>query len=229
MAFVKPDTKARIPSLVISLILHAFLISWLFALWNRSIDTLWSGGTSGGSGAIFVTVSAEPAGAAPREEPQDETQDETQIMTRNAASKSQAPAVSPRERTTPARPASAKRPAPAEPGNGRGNSQGTAGGTGNGADATGTVSENAPNVLAAIRAKIVSKQKYPASARRNGEKGTVKIGFKIAPDGDVQGVRVLASSGHDALDDAALAAVRAAAPLPYFPHAISLLLEYRLK
>jgi protein TonB len=222
---MKPDSKTSLLPFVFSLILHAILASWLFVPWERSVDTLWSGGKSGGSGTIFVTVSAPPAGAKPA----NESQDMTRIMTRDSASKTKAPAATPRQKKALASPSPAQGPSRAKSGNGRGNSPVAAGGTRNGADATGTVSENAPNVLAAIRAKIIAKQKYPAAARRNGEKGTVKIGFKIASDGGVQNLRVLASSGHDALDDAAVTAVRAAVPLPYFPQTISLSLEYRLK
>ena len=49
---------------------------------------------------------------------------------------------------------------------------------------------------------------YPASARANGESGTVSLHVEILEDGTVGTVRVHASSGFDDLDRAATAAVK---------------------
>lgn len=49
---------------------------------------------------------------------------------------------------------------------------------------------------------------YPPLARRRGWEGTVLLGIDCDADGAVQSVRVLRSSGHAVLDEAAAAAVR---------------------
>ncbi len=49
---------------------------------------------------------------------------------------------------------------------------------------------------------------YPLLSRRRGEEGTVALGLEVRPDGPVGPVTVLESSGHPALDAAAVAAVR---------------------
>jgi protein TonB len=45
---------------------------------------------------------------------------------------------------------------------------------------------------------------YPPVAMRLGQEGTTVLGFTIAIDGSVQDVRVITSSGSEALDDAAM-------------------------
>jgi TonB family protein len=56
----------------------------------------------------------------------------------------------------------------------------------------------------------------PESARL-GEKGRVGIVFEILKDGSVPQLRLVASSGSDALDRAALAGIRASIPFPPLP------------
>jgi protein TonB len=51
---------------------------------------------------------------------------------------------------------------------------------------------------------------YPQAARRRGEQGRVLVRVQVSPDGSPAAVSVAASSGSASLDDAALAAVRAA-------------------
>jgi len=50
---------------------------------------------------------------------------------------------------------------------------------------------------------------YPASARRMGMEGVVLLEVIVAPDGSAREVRVLRSSGHAMLDEAAVSTVRA--------------------
>lgn len=111
---------------------------------------------------------------------------------------------------------------------GIGHSKTPAGGTGNGLDQNGTVSQNAPHILAAIRKKIVSHQSYPFTARTQKLEGSVKINFKINPDGSLSSSNVIQSSGHKILDTAALKALKKSVPLPFYPQAIALVLEYSL-
>jgi TonB family protein len=54
-------------------------------------------------------------------------------------------------------------------------------------------------------------------AARSGEKGRVAIVFEILKDGSVPQLRLVASSGSDLLDRAALGGVRASAPFPLLP------------
>jgi TonB family protein len=56
----------------------------------------------------------------------------------------------------------------------------------------------------------------PESARL-GEKGRVAIVFEILKNGSVPQLRLVASSGSDPLDRAALAAIRASIPFPPLP------------
>jgi protein TonB len=55
---------------------------------------------------------------------------------------------------------------------------------------------------------------YPRSARRLGREGTVHVGLVVAASGAVTSVQIQRSSGHDDLDRAAIAAVRAVGVLP---------------
>lgn len=60
---------------------------------------------------------------------------------------------------------------------------------------------------------------FPAQARRQRITGEVQVAFTIASNGAVSGVRVVRSSGHAILDEAALQAVHRAAPFPHIPKA----------
>ncbi len=79
---------------------------------------------------------------------------------------------------------------------------------------------------AAVRARAA--RDYPALARRRGLEGTVELRFRLRPDGGVVGLEVVRSAG-PVLDEAARAAVLAAAPLPYYPAPVTLPIRYRLR
>lgn len=49
---------------------------------------------------------------------------------------------------------------------------------------------------------------YPTMSRKLREEGSVDLAIDVANDGRLRGVRIVASSGHARLDEAALAAVR---------------------
>jgi len=57
---------------------------------------------------------------------------------------------------------------------------------------------------------------YPREARVRGLSGTLRLLVVIDPDGELQDVRVLASSGHSLLDDGAVRIVNLAAPFSPF-------------
>jgi protein TonB len=68
--------------------------------------------------------------------------------------------------------------------------------------------------LAAVRAGIARTLVYPPEARRREQEGRVVLSFILLADGTVADLSVRKSSGHAALDEAAMAAIRAAAPYP---------------
>lgn len=61
---------------------------------------------------------------------------------------------------------------------------------------------------------------YPQAAREQQLYGTLRLLVSIEPDGALRDVRLLASSGHDVLDEAAMRIVRLAAPFAPFPPAM---------
>lgn len=58
---------------------------------------------------------------------------------------------------------------------------------------------------------------YPSEARRRNLYGSLRLLVAIMPDGSLREVKVLDSSGHQVLDDAAVRIVRLAAPFTPFP------------
>jgi protein TonB len=68
-----------------------------------------------------------------------------------------------------------------------------------------------------IQRRIRNRLVYPSQARRAGIQGAAEIGFTVHLDGTVSAVTVLVSSGQESLDQAALAAIYAAAPFPAPP------------
>lgn len=63
----------------------------------------------------------------------------------------------------------------------------------------------------------VGNLNYPSQARTDKLYGSLRLLVTISPDGKLQDVRVLESSGHQVLDDAATNIVRLAAPYAPFP------------
>ena len=63
----------------------------------------------------------------------------------------------------------------------------------------------------------VGNLNYPDAARARSLYGSLRLLVAIVPDGSLRDVRVLESSGHRVLDDAALRIVRLAAPFAPFP------------
>lgn len=62
-------------------------------------------------------------------------------------------------------------------------------------------------LTAAQRCSGLSKD-YPMAARRRHEEGVVKVGYQLLPDGKVEQVEVIESSGFSDLDRAAISAVQ---------------------
>lgn len=63
----------------------------------------------------------------------------------------------------------------------------------------------------------IGNQNYPAAARQNKIFGELRLVVSLMPDGSVFDVKILSSSGHKILDQAAIRIVHLAAPYPPFP------------
>ena len=76
--------------------------------------------------------------------------------------------------------------------------------------------------LDAWRRKVerIGQVNYPQEARERQLYGTLRLLVSIEPDGALRDVRLLASSGHDVLDEAAIRIVRLAAPFAPLPPAM---------
>ena len=72
---------------------------------------------------------------------------------------------------------------------------------------------NADSELLRLLHRAIDRHKrYPRNARLLGGEGTTIVDFRLSSDGTVSALRVDRSSGFDALDAAALEAVRDIAP-----------------
>lgn len=66
----------------------------------------------------------------------------------------------------------------------------------------------------------IGNMNYPEAARREGIEGSLVLSVDILPDGGIDQVRVLRSSGHSVLDEAAVRIVRLSAPFAPLPEEI---------
>jgi len=71
--------------------------------------------------------------------------------------------------------------------------------------------------LEMVRLKIERHKKYPDIARTRQIEGRVTIRFVITLEGDIKGSKIVKTSGHIHLDEAALTAVKLSAPFPKPP------------
>ena len=77
-----------------------------------------------------------------------------------------------------------------------------------------------PHEYAYLRGIISRNLKFPEVARRQRLTGIVIIAFLLRDDGRAEGINVVKSSGHEALDQAVTEAIRRSSP---FPRSITLL------
>jgi protein TonB len=85
------------------------------------------------------------------------------------------------------------------------------------APAPGAASNNpraVPNWKSDLVARLERYKRYPPEAQSRGEQGVARIAFSVDRSGGVHGARIVGSSGSRLLDDATLALVQRAAPLP---------------
>lgn len=71
------------------------------------------------------------------------------------------------------------------------------------------------------RVEAIGNEHYPIEAKRRRLYGELRLLVALRPDGSVIETRVLQSSGHELLDNAAVQIVRLAAPFNAFPAAIA--------
>ena len=95
----------------------------------------------------------------------------------------------------------------------------------NTASATGTNGETRGGIPAeyslyyqGFRRRVQESLQYPLAARRRGLSGRVELEVLVEPSGRIGAVRVISSSSHAVLDDAALQAVRRLPPEPLPEH-----------
>jgi len=70
-----------------------------------------------------------------------------------------------------------------------------------------------------IKQKIQKEKQYPRWALRSRHEGSTRITFSVLSSGQIEGLRLINSSGFDELDKEALEAVRRASPfLPFSAH-----------
>jgi protein TonB len=97
------------------------------------------------------------------------------------------------------------------PGAGDSGPGGTPGGTGTGN----------PNEMNAyknkVRQRLERRKKYPSAAQSRGLAGTATVSFIVAKDGSVHSSSLVKSSGHQLLDDEAVALPVRCSPLPPLP------------
>jgi protein TonB len=95
----------------------------------------------------------------------------------------------------------------ADEGTGRGQGKGTAGNSG-GSTGTGSGGNSGSRQIAPPRILSKVEPSYPEGARSAGLEGTVLVKIQILTNGAPGDITVNHSSGHDSLDEAAIAAVR---------------------
>ena len=68
-----------------------------------------------------------------------------------------------------------------------------------------------------LKRQIEGVWHYPREAALNGEHGSLNLIFTIRANGDLEGIKIVSSSGFTSLDGEALRAIRVAAPFHPFP------------
>jgi protein TonB len=81
-------------------------------------------------------------------------------------------------------------------------------------------SQATPNYVGQLLAQLQQYKQYPEAARIKGQKGTATLRFSIDRQGRLLSYELVGSSGHQLLDDEALALVQRAAPYPPLPDEI---------
>lgn len=113
-------------------------------------------------------------------------------------------------------------------------------GTGTGVSATPGNNPRAKrqeaDYFALVSAHLNRRKVYPAQARQARQQGVVTVRFTVDRNGNVSGVSIKRSSGHELLDSATLELLQRVAPLPRMPGSmqrdnvtLSLPIDYSLR
>lgn len=78
------------------------------------------------------------------------------------------------------------------------------------------------NFTSEVRTKIANAKTYPLIAREREHEGKTLLAFKLGKDGLVYDLSIVNSSGHKILDEAAIQAIRDAAPYPHIPDELNM-------
>jgi protein TonB len=131
------------------------------------------------------------------------------------------PRPKPRRETARRSPLPAPQPQPSPPAAAAPSADGPSGAVREPAQAVARPAPPAPSrdsdYVGRLLARLERFREYPRSARLRRIEGQVVLELSIMADGQIASARVVAGSGHAALDDAALDMVRRAAPAPV-PH-----------
>jgi protein TonB len=76
---------------------------------------------------------------------------------------------------------------------------------------------NTQDYFEMLQLRIYSFKRYPQGAKSNHIEGRVKVQFVLSADGALMDIKVIKSSRHQELDDAALDAIKKASPFPRPP------------
>ena len=71
-----------------------------------------------------------------------------------------------------------------------------------------------------VQRKIAGKKKYPKKAKREGRQGELMVQFTVLKSGDIRDLFLVSKTPYEELNEAALKAVRRAAPFPSLPNEI---------
>jgi protein TonB len=84
-------------------------------------------------------------------------------------------------------------------------------------------------IVDAIRTAIERAKSYPPLARKRGIEGTVTAEFTINTSGYPENIRIVRSSGHDILDDAARKTLLRASPYPPVKGTLEVPITFRIE
>lgn len=164
----------------------------------------------------------EEAAESPPEPAEEISQDAAEfadVRPRRRPERTDPPQKADQQREPPKQQASAASPSQQARGQGDGSNAGAAR-----RDDASTLSANQQQSLAAqwgaqVRAEIERRKRYPGSA--GGAAGTVRVRITVGRDGSLRGLSLAGPSGHRALDQAAVRAVRAAGRFPAAPQGLT--------
>ena len=80
-----------------------------------------------------------------------------------------------------------------------------------------------------ISSAIERSKSYPRMARERGIQGVVRLRFTVRPQGYVDRVEIVKSSGSEVLDSASVRTVYRAGPMPYVSGWVEVPIAYVLK